>query len=37
MSDQELVITRIFDAPRERVWQAWTEPYPAARRQEVLP
>ncbi len=22
----ELVITRIFDAPRERVWKAWTEP-----------
>lgn len=24
--DQELVITRIFDAPRELVWKAWTEP-----------
>jgi uncharacterized protein YndB with AHSA1/START domain len=24
--DQELVITRIFDAPRNRVWKAWTEP-----------
>ena len=23
---QELVITRIFDAPRELVWKAWTEP-----------
>jgi uncharacterized protein YndB with AHSA1/START domain len=22
----ELVITRIFDAPREKVWKAWTEP-----------
>ncbi len=22
----ELIITRIFDAPRERVWKAWTEP-----------
>lgn len=22
----EVVITRIFDAPRELVWQAWTEP-----------
>ncbi len=22
----ELTITRIFDAPRERVWKAWTEP-----------
>ena len=21
-----LVITRLFDAPRERVWKAWTEP-----------
>jgi uncharacterized protein YndB with AHSA1/START domain len=24
--NQELFITRIFDAPRERVWKAWTEP-----------
>jgi len=24
--EQELVITRIFDAPREQVWKAWTEP-----------
>jgi len=23
---RELVITRIFDAPREQVWRAWTEP-----------
>lgn len=23
---QELVITRVFDAPREPVWKAWTEP-----------
>ncbi len=23
---QELVITRVFDAPRELVWKAWTEP-----------
>ena len=22
----ELIITRIFDAPRELVWQAWTDP-----------
>jgi len=22
----ELVITRVFDAPRELVWNAWTEP-----------
>jgi len=22
----EIIITRIFDAPRERVWAAWTEP-----------
>lgn len=24
--EQELVITRIFDAPRELIWKAWTEP-----------
>jgi len=24
--NQELFITRILDAPRERVWKAWTEP-----------
>jgi uncharacterized protein YndB with AHSA1/START domain len=24
--EQELVITRLFDAPREQVWKAWTEP-----------
>jgi len=24
--DEGLVITRTFDAPRERVWKAWTEP-----------
>ncbi|HUI73255.1 MAG TPA: SRPBCC domain-containing protein, partial [Spirochaetia bacterium] len=23
---QNLVITRIFDAPRELVWKAWTDP-----------
>ncbi len=23
---QTLTITRVFDAPRERVWQAWTDP-----------
>ena len=22
----EITITRVFDAPRERVWQAWTDP-----------
>lgn len=22
----KLLITRVFDAPRERVWQAWTDP-----------
>jgi len=22
----EIVITRVFDAPRERVWKAWTDP-----------
>jgi uncharacterized protein YndB with AHSA1/START domain len=25
-ADGELTITRVFDAPRERVWQEWTEP-----------
>jgi uncharacterized protein YndB with AHSA1/START domain len=25
-NEQELVITRVFDAPRELVWKAWTEP-----------
>jgi uncharacterized protein YndB with AHSA1/START domain len=24
--EQALVITRVFDAPRELVWRAWTEP-----------
>jgi uncharacterized protein YndB with AHSA1/START domain len=28
---QEITITRVFDAPRERVWQAWTEPERLAR------
>lgn len=26
ISDRELVIERVFDAPRELVWKAWTEP-----------
>src|ERR1700756_4921871 len=25
-SDQEVLITRIFDAPREQVFKAWTDP-----------
>jgi uncharacterized protein YndB with AHSA1/START domain len=25
-SDREIVLTRVFDAPREVVWKAWTEP-----------
>ena len=25
-SEQELVIKRVFDAPRKLVWQAWTDP-----------
>lgn len=25
-NELELVITRIFDAPRELVWKAWTDP-----------
>ncbi|MGB6200069.1 MAG: SRPBCC family protein [Candidatus Acidiferrales bacterium] len=30
-SDCEIVITRVFDAPRELVWQAWTDPKQVAR------
>jgi uncharacterized protein YndB with AHSA1/START domain len=26
VGDRELVLTRTFDAPRELVWKAWTEP-----------
>jgi len=25
-SDREIVLTRVFDAPRELVWDAWTDP-----------
>jgi uncharacterized protein YndB with AHSA1/START domain len=25
-AERELVITRVFDAPHERVWKAWTDP-----------
>jgi uncharacterized protein YndB with AHSA1/START domain len=25
-ADREVVITRVFDAPRELVWEAWTNP-----------
>lgn len=24
-SDREIVLTRVFDAPREVVWKAWTD------------
>lgn len=27
----ELMLTRVFDAPRERVWQAWTQPHALAK------
>lgn len=27
-SEREFVITRVFDAPRELVWKAWTESEP---------
>lgn len=30
-AEQGLLITRIFDAPRELVWKAWTEPEPMMR------
>jgi uncharacterized protein YndB with AHSA1/START domain len=26
IADREIVITRVFDAPRELVWEAWTNP-----------
>jgi len=26
MKQEELTITRLFNAPRERVWQAWSDP-----------
>jgi uncharacterized protein YndB with AHSA1/START domain len=26
MIEQGITITRVFDAPRERVWKEWTEP-----------
>jgi uncharacterized protein YndB with AHSA1/START domain len=26
MSSNELIVTRVFDAPCERVWEAWTTP-----------
>jgi uncharacterized protein YndB with AHSA1/START domain len=25
-SEREVVVTRVFDAPRELVWEAWTDP-----------
>jgi uncharacterized protein YndB with AHSA1/START domain len=30
-SAREITITRVFDAPRERVWKAWTQPDEIAR------
>ena len=30
-SDREIVTTRVFDAPRERVFKAWTDPDHLAR------
>ena len=26
LADREIVITRVFDAPRELIWNAWTDP-----------
>ena len=26
VEERDLVLIRIFDAPRERVWKAWTDP-----------
>jgi uncharacterized protein YndB with AHSA1/START domain len=31
ISAQEITITRVFDAPRELVWEAWTKPEQLAR------
>jgi uncharacterized protein YndB with AHSA1/START domain len=31
VEDQVFVIARVFDAPRELVWKAWTEPEPMAK------
>jgi uncharacterized protein YndB with AHSA1/START domain len=25
-ADREVVLTRVFDAPRRMVWEAWTDP-----------
>src|SRR3954464_6223271 len=25
-ADREIVVERVFDAPRERVWEAWVDP-----------
>ena len=30
-TDRDLLINRVFDAPREMVFQAWTEPEQARR------
>ncbi len=26
LEDAEIVLTRVFDAPREMIWDAWTDP-----------
>jgi uncharacterized protein YndB with AHSA1/START domain len=26
VKEKELVLTKVFNAPRERVWKAWTDP-----------
>lgn len=31
MTQRQLEITRVFDAPRDRVWRAWTQPAAMAR------
>ena len=31
MAEPELIITRVFDAPRELVWKAWTDPVQCAK------
>jgi len=33
-NEKQLTITRVFDAPRERVWKAWTDPKQIAKWRE---
>ena len=35
-TDREIVISRVFDAPRELVWKVWTEPEQVGMLQRVI-